>query len=41
MAEIEIHVLNGQCLNRRIATMCEIKKEVEACNTPLRININS
>ena len=30
MAEIEIHVLNGQCLNRRIATMCEIKKEVEA-----------
>ncbi len=28
MAEIEIHVLNGQCLNRRIATMCEIKKKI-------------
>jgi hypothetical protein len=30
MAEIELHVLNGQCLNRHIATMEEIKSEVEA-----------
>ena len=30
MAEIELHVLNGQCLNRHIATMEKIKKEVEA-----------
>jgi transposase len=32
MAEIELHVLNGQCLNRHIATMTmeEIKSEVEA-----------
>jgi len=30
MAEIELHVLNGQCLNRHISTMEEIKEEVEA-----------
>jgi hypothetical protein len=30
MAEIELHVLNGQCLNRHIATMKEITAEVEA-----------
>jgi transposase len=30
MAEIELHVLNGQCLNRHIATIEEIKKEVYA-----------
>jgi hypothetical protein len=30
MAEIELHVLNGQCLNRHIATMDKIKEEVEA-----------
>ena len=30
MAEIELHVLNGQCLNRHISTMTEVKEEVEA-----------
>jgi hypothetical protein len=30
MAEIELHVLNGQCLNRHIATMDKVKTEVEA-----------
>ena len=30
MAEIELHVLNGQCLNRHIATIEEVTKEVEA-----------
>ena len=30
MAEIELHVLNGQCLNRHIATMHKIKQEVDA-----------
>ena len=30
MAEIELHVLNGQCLSRHIATKQEITKEVEA-----------
>ena len=30
MAEIELNVLMGQCLNRRIATIDEIKKEVKA-----------
>jgi hypothetical protein len=30
MAEIELNVLMGQCLNRRIATIEEVKKEVEA-----------
>ncbi len=28
MAEIELHVLNGQCLNRHISTMKKIKEEV-------------
>lgn len=30
MAEIELHVLNGQCLNRHLATIDKIKSEVEA-----------
>lgn len=30
MAEIELHVLNGQCLNRNISTIEKIKEEVEA-----------
>ena len=30
MAEIEFHVLNGQCLNRHISTMEKIKEEVRA-----------
>ena len=30
MAEIELHVLNGQCLNRHISTMEKINQEVEA-----------
>ena len=30
MAEIELHVLNGQCLNRHISTMSKIKEEVDA-----------
>jgi hypothetical protein len=30
MAEIEFHVLNGQCLNRHMATKEKITSEVEA-----------
>lgn len=30
MAEIELHVLNGQCLNRHISTIEKIKYEVDA-----------
>jgi len=30
MAEIELHVLNGQCLNRHISSMIKIKDEVDA-----------
>ena len=30
MAEIELHVLSSQCLNRHIATIEEIKHEIEA-----------
>lgn len=30
MAEIELHVLNGQCLNRHISTMKTVKEEVFA-----------
>lgn len=30
MAEIELHVLNGQCLNRHISTIEKITEEVEA-----------
>lgn len=30
MAEIELHVLMGQCLNRRISTIKEMKSEVAA-----------
>ena len=30
MAEIELHVLNGQCLNRHLSTMKKVKQEVNA-----------
>lgn len=30
MAEIELHVLNGQCLNRHICDISKIKEEVQA-----------
>lgn len=40
MAEIELKVLNGQCLNRHIATMKKIKEEVEAWQSS-RNNKNS
>ena len=30
MAEIELHVLNGQCLNRHISTIEKINEEVDA-----------
>ena len=30
MAEIELHVLSSQCLNRHIATLDEIKQEIKA-----------
>lgn len=30
MAEIELHVLNGQCLNRQIPTMSKVTEEVNA-----------
>lgn len=40
MAEIELHVLNGQCLNRHISTMEIIKEEVNAWKTH-RNNKNS
>lgn len=40
MAEIELHVLNGQCLNRHISTMKKIKEEVEAWQSN-RNNTNS
>ena len=33
MAEIELHVLNGQCLNRHMSSMKKIKEEVEAWQT--------
>jgi hypothetical protein len=40
MAEIELHVLNGQCLNRHISTIKEIENEVQAWQTN-RNNKNS
>ncbi len=40
MAEIELHVLNGQCLNRHISKIEIIKEEVEAWKTN-RNNKNS
>lgn len=40
MAEIELHVLNGQCLNRHLATMDQVKEEVQAWQTN-RNNKNS
>ena len=40
MAEIELHVLNGQCLNRHISTMEKVKQEVETWQTN-RNNKNS
>ena len=30
MAEIELHVLNGQCLNRHISTIKEVTEEVNS-----------
>ena len=33
MAEIELHVLNAQCLNRHISTMEKVIEEVEAWKT--------
>src|SRR5665647_941951 len=33
MAEIELHVLNGQCLNRHISTIKKINEEVDAWKT--------
>ena len=30
MAEIELHVLNGQCLNRHISSIDQVREEVEA-----------
>ena len=33
MSEIELHVLNGQCLNRHISTSGKITEEVEAWQT--------
>lgn len=30
MAEIELHVLNGQCLNRHISTIEEVRSEIKA-----------
>jgi hypothetical protein len=40
MAEIELNVLNGQCLNRRIDNLKAVKKEVEAwCES--RNNMNA
>lgn len=40
MAEIELHVLNGQCLNRHIADIKKIKEEVQAWQSS-RNNKNS
>jgi transposase len=40
MAEIELHVLNGQCLNRHISSLEIIKEEVDAWKTH-RNNKNS
>ena len=40
MAEIEFHVLNGQCLNRHINSIKKIKEEVEAWKE-IRNNKNS
>jgi hypothetical protein len=40
MAEIELHILNGQCLNRHIATIEKIREEVQAWQTN-RNNKNS
>ncbi len=40
MAEIELTVLNGQCLNRRIDNINTLKQAVEVCQNP-RNNKNS
>jgi hypothetical protein len=40
ISDIELHVLNGQCLNRPIAKMKRVKEEVEALQTN-RNNKNS
>lgn len=41
MVEVELYVLNGQCLNRHIATMNKVKSEIEACqnNKDAKINL--
>jgi len=38
MAEIELNVLMGQYLNRRIATMEEIEKEVKGHHRTIQSN---
>lgn len=40
MAEIELHVLNGQCLKRHISSMKKIKEEVEAWQTHRNNKLN-
>ena len=40
MAEIELHVLNGQCLNRHISTMEKIKEEVDAWQSHRNNNVS-
>ncbi len=40
MAEIELHVLNGQCLKRHISSMKKIKEEVEAWQTDRNNKVN-
>ena len=40
MAEIELNVLNGQCLNRRIDNIDEVKKQCDAWQIH-RNNLNS
>ncbi len=40
MAEIELHVLNGQCLNRHISTMKKIKEEVDAWQSHRNNNVS-
>jgi hypothetical protein len=41
MAEIELHVLNGQCLNRHISTIEKIKEEVEAWQSHRNNNVST
>jgi hypothetical protein len=41
MAEIELHVLNGQCLNRHISTIEKIKEEVDAWQSHRNNNVST